>query len=236
VLSSIMQPANRIINTHTSLDDVTYQFRHYALVSLPVVNAAGQLAGVITVDDVVEVIEEQAEENTMRLGGLSSLDFYRASWITARNRFTWLFVNLLTAVLASWVISFFTKSIEQVVALAVLMPIVASMGGNAGTQTVTVTVRALALRQLKANNRMRFITKESVVGLMNGGLFALLAAVFCGVWFDNFKLGLVMGTLIPLGLKRLGFDPAVSTTVFLTTVTDVVGYVAFLGLATWVLL
>jgi magnesium transporter len=250
LLADIMHSDFKSVAVSIHHDEVTYLFRHYGLVSLAVTDASGRLAGMITVDDVVDVIDEQTEEDTLRLGGISRMDFYRAAFATSRARFLWLFVNLATAILASSVISLFEGSLQTLVALAVLMPIVASMGGNAGTQTVTVTVRAMALRQLSPFNRRRFIVKEGMVGLFNGSLFALLGGGIAAAWFGDIRLGLVLGaamvvnllaatlagTLIPLGLRRVGADPAVASTVFLTTVTDVVGFFAFLGLATWWLL
>ena len=226
-------------------EDVAYLFRQYGLVSAPVVDDAGRLIGVITVDDVVHVIDEEAEDDLMKLGGLSEVDLYSAAIDTAKSRFSWLVVNLMTAILASAVIGLFEDTIERVVALAVLMPIVASMGGNAGTQTVTVAVRAIAMKDLTAANAWRFVGKEVLVGCFNGIMFAVLTGGVAWVWFDSLSLGILMGvamivnmvvaglagTMIPLGLEKLGVDPAIASSVFLTTVTDVVGFFAFLGLA-----
>jgi len=242
-------------NIHTipaSMDqeEVARLFRRYALVSAPVVDRAGRMIGVITVDDVVDVIEEEAEEDLLRLGGVGEGDLYRAVLDTARSRFTWLAVNLLTAMVAASVIGLFQATIEQVVALAVLMPIVASMGGNAGTQAMTVAVRGLATRELTRSNASRVIGKEVLVGLANGTLLAMIAGSAAWLWSGNILIGLVIGcamvanlicaglfgALIPLCLNRLKVDPAVASSVFLTTVTDVVGFFAFLGLASLVLL
>jgi len=184
------------------------------------------------------------------MGGVIEDDLYRAALTTTRARFSWLVVNLLTAILASMVIGLFDATIEQAVALAVLMPIVASMGGNAGTQTLTVTVRALATKELTVSNASRVITKEVIVGSLNGVLFAVLTGLITWLWFQNSTLGGVIaaamvinmvvaglaGTTIPIMLERFGVDPAIASSVFLTTVTDVVGFFAFLGLAALVLL
>ena len=177
---------------------------------------AGRLLGVITVDDVVDVIDEEAEDDLLKLSGVPDTDIYRAVLDTTRSRFSWLFVNLLTAILASGVISMFEATIEHIVALAVLMPIVASMGGNAGTQTLTVAVRALAMRELSEANALRVVTKEALVGTINGALFAVIVGVVAGLWFGDHLIGFVIGiamivnlfvaglcgTLIPLGLAR----------------------------------
>jgi magnesium transporter len=226
-------------------EDVAYTFRQYGLVSAPVVDEAGRLVGVITVDDVVRVIDEEAEEDLMKMAGLGESDLYNDLLETVRARSPWLVVNLMTAILASLVIGLFEGTIEKVVALAVLMPIVASMGGNAGTQTLTVAVRALAMKDLSSANAWRFINKELLVGLFNGLVFAVITGAIAWYWFDQPQIGLVIGaamvvnlivaglsgTLIPIGLERLGVDPAIASSVFLTTVTDVIGFFAFLGLA-----
>jgi magnesium transporter len=202
------------------------------------------------VDDVVEVIEEETEEDYRLMSGVGDESISDAVVPTVRNRFLWLLVNLATAVLASSVIKLFDGSISQMVALAVLMPIVASMGGNAGTQTMTIAVRALATRRLGPANIFRVVVRETAVGLINGLAFGIIIGGFTLWWFGVGKLGLVIaaamvinllaaalaGILIPVTLERLGYDPAVSSVVFLTTVTDVVGFFSFLGLATLVLL
>ena len=230
--------------------EVAHLFRDQNLVSCPVVDELGRLEGVIMVDDVVDVIDEEAEEDILKMGGVGSDDMYAPPIRTARLRALWLTVNLATAVLASLVIGQFEGAIEKIVALAVLMPIVASMGGNAGTQTVTVAVRSLATGQLTAANALRFVAKEAMVGGLNGIVFAFLMGSAVVLWYGDWRLGAVIGaamvcnllaaalagTLIPLGLQKFGVDPAVSSTVFLTTVTDVIGFLAFLGLATLFLL
>jgi magnesium transporter len=232
----------------TDLDDeVAYKFEQYNLVSAAVIDSSGHLVGMIMVDDILDVIKDDAEETILHLGGVGSEEAITGTVIeTTRSRFLWLFVNLLTAVLASWVISWFDATIQQMVALAVLMPIVASMGGNAGTQTMTVAVRALATRQLGPVNATKVVIRECAVGIINGVLFAVIVGLFAWWWFGFGGLGLVIaaamiinllaaalaGILLPLVLDHFDIDPAISSAVFLTTVTDVVGFFSFLGLAT----
>ncbi len=249
-MTDVMEPDMRTIPVTTDQEDVAFLFRQRDLVSAPVVDGGGRLIGVITIDDIVDVIDEEHEEDIMRLGGVREDDFYSAVLDTTRARFSWLFVNLLTAIAASIVIGFFDATIDQVVALAILMPIVASMGGNAGTQTLTVAVRALAMKELTATNASRLVGKELLVGLANGVMFAILAGGVAWWWFENFTLGVIIGvamvvnllvaglagTLVPLVLDRNGVDPAIASSVFLTTITDVVGFFVFLGLAAMVLL
>jgi magnesium transporter len=227
-------------------ENVAHLFRQRDLISAPVVDDTGRLVGVITVDDVVDVIDEEYEEDMMRMAGVGEEDDLSSAILdTTRSRFTWLLVNLGTAIAASLVIGAFESTIQQLVALAVLMPIVASMGGNAGTQTLTVAVRAIATRELTSTNAWRVVRKEVAVCTLNGLAFAVLAGGVTWLWFDDVALGVVIGSamiinlvmagasgaLIPLALERLGVDPAVSSSVFLTTITDVVGFFAFLGLA-----
>ena len=211
----------------------------------------GRLLGQITVDDVVDVIQEEAEEDIHRLGGVAAEgDLHLSPIQTVRRRWVWLLVNLLTAVIASLTIAVFAETIEQLVALAILMPIVASMGGNAGTQTLTVAVRALATKELTAANAARILWKECVVGGVNGIIFAVITGAVAALWFGVPIIGVVIGLamiinlliagaagmLIPLGLSRAGIDPAISAGILLTTVTDVVGFFAFLGLAKLIIL
>lgn len=231
-------------------EELADMFRRKDTVSVPVTDDRGRLIGVVTIDDIVDVIDEEHEDDMMRMGGLSGDDLYRAAMETARSRFPWLLTNLVTAVLASLVIAQFDATIQQIVALAVLMPIVASMGGNAGTQTLTVVVRALATRELSRGNALRLVGKECIVGTANGVLFAVLAGGMAWVWFGDKALGGVIaaamilnmisaglfGAAIPVVLARMKIDPAIASTVLLTTVTDVVGFLAFLGLAAAVLL
>jgi magnesium transporter len=228
-------------------EEVARVFERYNLVSAPVTDPNGRLVGVITIDDIVDVIEEEAEEDIKALGGVRAGEELSSSvlWIT-RSRFTWLFVNMLTAFLAASVLGLFEGQLEKMVALAVLAPIVASQGGNAATQTMTVAVRALATRELSSGNAMRVAMREVSVGMLNGVAFGVLTGIGAGLWFSSPGLGVVIGLamvtnliagavggiMVPLTLDRLGYDPAVSSGAFVTTVTDVVGNFAFLGIAT----
>lgn len=226
-------------------EEAAMVFEQYDLLSAAVVDENERLVGVLTIDDVVDVIQEEAEEDIKLLAGVGDEELSDKVFETARSRFTWLLANLATAITASLVIGMFDATIEQMVALAVLMPIVASMGGNAGTQTMTVAVRALATRDIDTYNAKRIIRRESMVGLINGLIFALLIGVIAALWFSNPQLGLIIGIamvinmvfaalagiLIPLSLQKLDIDPAIASSVFVTTVTDVVGFFSFLGLA-----
>ncbi len=248
-ISEIMENEQTLIPVTMDQEDVALQFGKYDLISAAVVDEAGRLVGVITVDDIVEVISEEAAEDIRLLAGVGEESISDSVMQTSRSRIPWLLVNLVTAVVAASVIALFDATIEQMVALAVLMPIVASMGGNAGTQTMTVTVRALATRDLVNFNVSRTIIREFCVGILNGMFFAILLGVLVGLVFANEWLGFVfasatminlvvaglVGILVPLGLDKLGADPAVSSAVFVTTTTDVVGFFAFLGLAAIVL-
>jgi magnesium transporter len=246
----IMDPDLRRVPVEMDQEQVGYLFQQYGLLSAPAVDAEGRLVGVIMVDDVVEVIHEEVEEDTLRLAGVQEDDLNDSVTETARTRFSWLLVNLGTAALASLVIAAFDTSIEKLVALAILMPIVASMGGNAATQTMTVAVRSIATRELTASNAVRIIWKEVMVGGINGALFAVLTGIAGGLLFQDTGLGLVLaaamtinmvlaglaGIVVPLGLERRGIDPAVASTVFVTTITDVFGFFSFLGLGAWFLI
>ncbi len=249
-IEKIMDTDRQVVLATADQEAVARQFERYDLKSAPVVDANKRLVGVVTVDDVVEVIEEEAEEDLRRLSGVGDESIADSVIYTVRNRFLWLFINLGTALLASSVIKLFDATIDQMVALAVLMPVVASMGGNAATQTMTVAVRALATHELGPFNATRVILREASVGLVNGLVFAVLVGCIVLFWFGIDTLGIVIamalicnflaaalaGILIPLMLSRCGFDPAVSSGVFVTMVTDVVGFFAFLGLATlWLL-
>ncbi len=258
-IEKIMATEIRRIPDSMDQEEVAYLFEQYNLISAPVVDHADRLVGMITVDDVVEIVNAETSEDMLALGGVESDAGLSDSVVeTVRSRFSWLAVNLGTAILASLVISMFGAAIEEAVALAVLMPIVASMGGNAGTQTLTVAVRSLATKDLTPANAVRIIWREALVGGANGILFAMIMGALAGLWNlmrsddpdGSWRLGLVIGAamiinlvaaglagiLVPLGLQRAGADPAVSSGVFVTTVTDVVGFFVFLGLASLVLL
>jgi magnesium transporter len=244
-IESITDRDIRPIAAADDQEEVARRFERYNLTSAPVVDADGRLLGVITADDIVEVIQEEASEDILRMGGVAGESVSDTVFETTKHRFIWLLVNLGTAILASLVISLFDATIEQMVALAVLMPIVASMGGNAGTQTMTVAVRALATKDLGAVNAARVIGREAVVGFLNGLMFALIMGTIAFFWFGSGQLGIVIGAamiinllvaalsgiLIPLGLYALRLDPAIASGVFVTTMTDCVGFFAFLGLA-----
>ena len=249
-IAAIMDRDITIIPAAMDQEDVAILFRDRDLVSAPVVDDDNRLVGMVTVDDVVDVIDEEAEEDLLKLSGVSETDFYQDMIQTTRRRFSWLGINLVTAIAASIVIAIFARTIEQIVALAVLMPIVASMGGIAGTQTLTVAVRAIAMRDFGPGKASRFILKEVSVGLANGVLFAAIMGLIAGLWFADPDLGVVIavamvlnllvaglsGAMVPFLLDRRGVDPAIASPVILTTVTDVIGFLTFLGLATVFLL
>jgi magnesium transporter len=228
-------------------EEAAQLFEQYDLLSAAVVDENDRLVGVLTIDDVVDVIHEEADEDIKRLGGVGDEELSDNVVSTVRSRFLWLAINLLTAILSSSIISVFDGSIEKMIALAVLMPIVASMGGNAGTQTMTVTVRALATGDLDIYNAWRVIRREAGVGFLNGILFAVVMGAIATFWFHDFQLAIVLGAamiinlvaaalggiLLPLLLNRMGADPAIASSAFVTTVTDCTGYFSFLGLATW---
>ena len=246
-LSDLMETELRLVPADMDQEAVAYLFRQYALVSAPVVDEAGRLIGVVTVDDVVRVIDEEAEEDLMKIVGASDTDFHAPPHIIAWQRVRWLVVTLINTMIAATVISQFQDTIQHTVALAVLMPIVAAMGGNAGVQVITVTVRALATRDITPqSNLLRIVGKELIVGFLNALVFAAILGVIAAWWFGHVELGYVLagamifnmvwagmaGTLIPLAMDRLGFDPAIGAGPFLTTTTDVLGFFSFLGLAT----
>lgn len=246
-IEDIMHETRHAIPATMDQEEAAREFEQYDLLSAAVVDENERLVGVLTIDDVVDVIQEEAEEDLMRLGGVGDEELSDTVLSTSRSRVPWLLVNLLTAFLAASVIGLFDATIEKVVALAVLMPIVAGMGGNAASQTMTVTVRALATRDLDIYNAGRIIRREMGVGFLNGAIFAVLIGLVAGFWFQDYNIGGIIaaamiinmfaaalgGILIPLLLDRLGADPAVASSVFVTAVTDVVGFFAFLGLATW---
>ncbi len=247
-LEAILNKDIREVKGTEDQEEAGRLFQRYNLVSAPVTDDAGRLVGVLTIDDIVDVINEEADEDIKALGGvLGDEELSDTVGETARSRFPWLLVNLGTAFLAAGVIGVFEGTIRQMVALAILMPIVASMGGNAGTQAMTVTVRAIAMRDLGTRNIRRMVTREVLVGLANGLSLALLLGAGASLWFQDPELGVVIavalvinmvvaglfGSVVPLTVNRLKLDPAVASGVFVTTLTDVVGFSAFLGLAAW---
>jgi magnesium transporter len=235
------------VDASSDQEEVARMFERYDLVSSAVTDEGGRMVGVITVDDIIDVIEEEADEDIRRLAGVGDEEISDSILSATKSRITWLLINMLTAILASSVISLFDSTIEQMVALAILMPIVASMGGNAGTQTMTVTVRALATGDLDSFNVRRVITRETAVGLVNGIVFAFITGLVAWLWFSNIQLAVIMGLamivnmlaaglsgiFVPLGLARINVDPAIASGTFVTTVTDVVGFLSFLGFAGW---
>jgi magnesium transporter len=244
----VMASGGHVLLAETPADEVAQYFEQHDLVSVPVVDETNHLLGRITIDDVVDVIRDEAEQDLMRMAGLDEEDDVFAPIVpSASKRAVWLGINLLTALLASWVIGLFESTIDQIVALAVLMPIVASMGGIAGSQTLTLVIRSIALGQLGQSNTRWLIFKEISIGMLNGLLWALVVASIAYMWFKSESIGVIIaaamvinlviattaGVFIPLILKRMGIDPALAGTVLLTTITDVVGFMAFLGLATW---
>jgi magnesium transporter len=246
-IESLMNADRRRVRADDEQDDVARLFQRYNLVSAPVVDESGRLIGVVTIDDIVDVMQEEADDEIKALGGVKADEELSDSiFSTTRNRFGWLFVNLLTAFLASSVLGLFEEELSKMVALAVLAPIVASQGGNAATQTMTVAVRALATRELGPANAFRITFRETAAGLLNGLSFGLITGLVATLWFHDWNIGIVIalamtvnlvagalgGILIPLGLERFKTDPAVSSGVFVTTITDVVGFFSFLGIAT----
>ncbi len=244
-IADLMEKDFRTIPVDQDIEDVAYAFNQYHMVSAPVVDREGRLVGVITIDDAMEVLEDEVEEDMNRLAGVGDEDLTDKVWRITKARFPWLAVNLVTSILASFVIAQFTDVIEAIVALAVLLPIVASMGGNAATQTLTVAVRAIATHDLTPSNAMRIVLRETLVGLVNGLVFAVIIGIVGWVWFGDPMLGLVLGLamvanllvagmagiLVPITLDKLGADPALASGAFVTTVTDIVGFFSFLGLA-----
>ena len=250
IIDTLLHDDFTVIEATTDREDVARLFERYNLVSAPVIDEDQRLIGVITADDVFEVIAEEAGEDILRLGGVGDEAVTDTVFTAARGRVSWLFLNLLTAIAASLVIGLFDASIERMVALAILMPIVASMGGNAGTQTLTITVRALATQELLPVNAARVVLRELGIGFLNGFVFAVVAGFVGALWFNDTMLGAVLaaamivnlvvaalaGILIPISLHRADIDPAIASSVFVTTVTDVIGFFAFLGFATIFLL
>ena len=249
-MSSIMREMPVLISVNMDKEEVGTTFESYNLVSAGVVNKNNKLVGMITADDVVTVVQEEAEEDVLRLAGVGNEEITDSVFVKTKRRFNWLLINLATALLASWVISIFGAEIEKVVALAFLMPIVASMGGNAGMQTLAVTIRAIATKELSSSNINKIITKEFFIGVLNGIIFAIITGVVVQLWFKQFDLSIIIaasmvlnmivaglfGILIPVTLKKMNIDPALASSVFVTTVTDVIGFLSFLGIGSLVFL
>jgi magnesium transporter len=243
-MKSIMIEMPVLISANMDQEEVGHTFENYNLVSAGVVNKNNKLVGMITADDVVTVVQEEAEEDVLRLAGVGDEEITDSVMLKTKRRFNWLLLNLFTALLATWVISNFGASIEQMVALAFLMPIVASMGGNAGMQTLAVTIRAIATKELSKNNFNRVVGKEFLIGILNGIIFAIITAAIVQLWFKQVNLSLLIavsmilnmivaglfGILVPVSLKKLNIDPALASSVFVTTITDVIGFLSFLGL------
>tara|TARA_B100000029_G_scaffold515341_1_gene621856 strand:- start:6151 stop:7530 length:1380 start_codon:yes stop_codon:yes gene_type:complete len=246
-MNSIMNETQVLIPVNMDKEEVGHIFENYNLVSSGVVDKNNKLVGMITGDDVFTVLKEEAEEDVLRLAGVGDEEITDSILQKTKRRFNWLLLNLFTALLATWVISKFGASIEQMVALAFLMPIVASMGGNAGMQTLAVTIRALASKELSSGNIGKIITKEFVIGILNGIIFAIITGAIVQIWFKEINLSILIavsmilnmivaglfGILVPVSLKKFNIDPAIASSVFVTTITDVIGFLSFLGIGAY---
>ena len=246
-MNSIMREMPVLISVNMDKEEVGYTFENYNLVSAGVVNKENKLVGMITADDVFTVVQEEAEEDVLRLAGVGDEEITDSVLVKTKRRFNWLLLNLFTALLATWVISLFGASIEQMVALAFLMPIVASMGGNAGMQALAVTIRAIATKELSSGNFNKIVGKEFLIGILNGIIFAIITAIIVQLWFKEFSLSLLIGIsmilnmivaglfgiLVPVSLKKMNIDPALASSVFVTTITDVIGFLSFLGIGSF---
>lgn len=244
---SIMSESQLSIPVDMDREEVGHLFENYNLNSACVVDKNNKLVGMITNDDVLTVLKEEAEEDALRLAGVGDEEITDGIFKKTKRRFNWLLLNLFTAVIASIVIGFFQEDIEKVVALAVLMPIVASMGGNAGMQTLAVTIRTIATNELTKNNFTQNVLKEFSIGVLNGFIFAIISAIVVLVWFDDVTLSLIIsismvlnmivaglfGILVPITLKKFNIDPAIASSVFVTTITDVIGFLSFLGVGAY---
>ncbi len=246
-MNSIMREVPVLIPVNMDKEEVGHTFENYNLVSAGVVNKNNKLVGMITADDIVTVVQEEAEEDVLRLAGVGDEEITDSVFIKTKRRFSWLLLNLFTALLATWVISIFGATIEQMVALAFLMPIVASMGGNAGMQTLAVTIRAIATKELSSGNFNNIVMKEFLIGILNGIIFAIITAAIVQLWFENLNLTLIIsismilnmivaglfGIMVPVSLKKFNIDPALASSVFVTTITDVIGFLSFLGIGSY---
>ena len=246
-MNTIMREMPVLLSVNMDKEEVGNTFENYSLVSAGVVNKENKLVGVITADDVVTVVQEEVEEDVLRLAGVGDEEITDTVFVKTKRRFNWLLLNLFTALLATWVISLFGASIEQMVALAFLMPIVASMGGNAGMQTLAVTIRAIATKELSKGNFNKVVAKEFTIGVLNGVIFAIISAIIVQLWFKDITLALLIGIsmilnmivaglfgiLVPVSLKKMNIDPALASSVFVTTITDVIGFLSFLGIGSY---
>ena len=246
-MNAIMREMPVLISVTMDKEEVGHTFENYNLISAGVINKDNKLVGMITADDVVTVVQEEAEEDALRLAGVGDEEITDSVFVKTKRRFNWLLLNLFTALLATWVISKFGASIEQMVALAFLMPIVASMGGNAGMQTLAVTIRAIATKELSSGNFNRVVAKEFFIGILNGIIFAVITAAIVQLWFKEINLSILIaismilnmivaglfGILVPVSLKKLNIDPALASSVFVTTITDVIGFLSFLGIGSY---
>ena len=244
---TIMNESQLSIPVDMDREEVGHLFENYNLNSACVVDKKNKLGGMITSDDVLTVLKEEAEEDALRLAGVGDEEITDGVFKKTKRRFNWLLLNLFTAFLATWVISIFGATIEQMVALAFLMPIVASMGGNAGMQTLAVTIRTIATNELTKNNFTQNIVKEFSIGILNGIIFAIISAIIVQLWFNDIQLSLIIsismvlnmivaglfGILVPISLKRFNIDPAIASSVFVTTITDVIGFLSFLGIGAY---
>jgi len=246
-MNSIMNEMQVLIPVNMDKEEVGHIFENYNLVSAGVIDKNNKLVGMITGDDVFTVLKEEAEEDVLRLAGVGDEVITDSIFKKTKRRFNWLLLNLFTALIATWVISKFGATIEQMVALAFLMPIVASMGGNAGMQTLAVTIRAIATKELTSGNFSKIVTKEFFIGILNGIIFAIITFIIVQLWFKEFNLSILIaasmvlnmivaglfGILVPVSLKKFNIDPAIASSVFVTTITDVVGFLSFLGLGAY---
>ena len=246
-MNLIMSEMQVLIPVDMDKEEVGRIFENYNLISAGVVDKTNKLVGMITGDDVVTVVKEEAEEDVLRLAGVGDEEITDSVLKKTKRRFNWLLLNLFTALLATWVISKFGATIEQMVALAFLMPIVASMGGNAGMQTLAVTIRAIATKELSSGNLTQVVTKEFIIGVLNGIIFAAITALIVQLWFKEINLSILIavamvlnmmvaglfGILVPVSLKKFNIDPAIASSVFVTTITDVIGFLSFLGIGAY---
>jgi len=246
-MNLIMSEMPVLIPVDMDKEEVGRIFENYNLISAGVVDKTNKLVGMITGDDVVTVVKEEAEEDVLRLAGVGDEEITDSVLKKTKRRFNWLLLNLFTALLATWVISKFGATIEQMVALAFLMPIVASMGGNAGMQTLAVTIRAIATKELSSGNLTQIVTKEFIIGVLNGIIFAAITALIVQLWFKEINLSILIavamvlnmmvaglfGILVPVSLKKFNIDPAIASSVFVTTITDVIGFLSFLGIGAY---